>query len=244
MSQVNTRIAQISMLRYNGQMKTRINRIIVGDIATNCWLYPLHEETEGGRLCIVIDPGDEAMLIIQKLKELNWVPHSFFLTHGHFDHLAALPDLISSFEKGVFKGSPKTGIHSLDAHYIGKNAIDAHHISMTAAGGDPSYVDALYKPMPEADILFEEGDTAGPFKVLHVPGHTPGSVSFYDEKEGVLFSGDTLFRGDYGRTDLPGGSEDEIRKSLKRLLYLPEETLVCPGHGAAVTIGENINLFS
>jgi len=218
----------------------KIYCVHVGDIGTNCWLYSPEEEG-GTRFCFVIDPGDEAALIISRLKELNWVPNYILLTHGHFDHLMALPDLLEAFEKGVFGANdkPKVGIHRMDAHYLGKDAQGVQGKSYAvAAGGDSSYINAIWKPIKEADILFEEGDTLPPFKVLHVPGHTPGSAAFYDEKAGVLFSGDTLFQGDWGRTDLPGGNGALIQQSLKRLRSMDEKIVVCPGHGPVTTIGE------
>jgi glyoxylase-like metal-dependent hydrolase (beta-lactamase superfamily II) len=150
-----------------------------------------------------------------------------------------LPDLFEACKQGLFSQNPppKIGIHRLDAAYLGKDALSIHRDSFVVAGGDPAFVEALWKPLPEADVLFEEGDAAGPFKVLHLPGHTPGSVGFYDEKTSVLFSGDTLFKGNYGRTDLPGGNEEQIYKSLKRLLSMNAEILVCPGHGPAAKMG-------
>jgi len=227
-------------------MEKKIDFVTVGDIQTNCWLYAPEEIPDSAdgasrpRPCIVIDPGDEAELINSRLQELNWVPAYIFLTHGHFDHVAGLPDLLDACGKGAFGPGPlpKIGIHRLDAHYLGKDALAVHRNSFSAAGGNPAYVNALWKPLPDADILFEEGDTAGPFRVLHVPGHSQGSVGFYDEKAGVLFSGDTLFRFNYGRTDLPGGNWEQLRNSLKRLLSMNDEIVVCPGHGDATSIGE------
>jgi glyoxylase-like metal-dependent hydrolase (beta-lactamase superfamily II) len=226
-------------------MDKKIDCVIVGDIQTNCWLYALEDEINEKRACIVIDPGEEAALIISRLGELNWAPAFILLTHGHYDHLAALPDLLEACEKGVFaeRLSPKIGIHCLDSQYLGKGAYSVHRRSFAAAGGNSDYVDALWKPMPEADLFFEEGDTAGPLRILHLPGHTPGSAAFYDEKTKVLFSGDTLFRGDYGRTDLPGGNEEKILQSLKRLLSMDGEIAVCPGHGSATTIKEEAELI-
>jgi len=189
----------------------------------------------------VIDPGDEAALIVSRLKELNWVPNYILLTHGHFDHLMALPVLLEAFEKGVFGSNalPKVGVHRKDARYLGKDALAIHRESFAAAsGGNASYIDAIWKPIKEADILFEEGDELSPFKVLHVPGHTPGSAAFYDESAGVLFTGDTLFQGNWGRTDLPGGNEALIMQSLKRLRSMKDDIVVCPGHGPVTTIGE------
>jgi glyoxylase-like metal-dependent hydrolase (beta-lactamase superfamily II) len=189
-----------------------IDCVKVGAIETNCWLYSPEEEGED-RFCFVIDPGDEADLIVSRLKELNWIPRYILLTHGHFDHLTALPALLKAFKEGVFgaRDKPKVGVHRAEAQW---------------------------KSIKGADILFEEGDPLPPFKGLRVPGHTPGSAAFYDEGAGILFSGDTLFRGDWGRTDLPGGSEALIQQSLERLRSMKEEIIVCPGHGPVTTIGE------
>jgi glyoxylase-like metal-dependent hydrolase (beta-lactamase superfamily II) len=195
-------------------MDKRIECVIVGPIATNCWLYPLNDEPQDKQPCVVIDPGDEASKIISSLKKLNWVPRYVFLTHGHWDHITALPELLEAFKKGTFDNEepPKIYMHKMDAHHLKNNTLPLHHI--------------------------EDGDTIGPFKVLHTPGHTPGSVCFYDETGGHLFTGDTLFHGDHGRTDLPGGSEEQIRQSLKRLLSLNSEAVVYPGHEETTTVAE------
>ena len=195
-------------------MDKRIECVIVGPIETNCWLYPLDGESNGKRLCAVIDPGDDGTEIVSDLKKLNWVPRYIFLTHGHWDHITALPVLLDAFEKGEFKGDeqPQIYIHRLDIHYLKNITFPVQH--------------------------YDEGETIGPFKILHIPGHTQGCVGIYDEKAGVIFTGDTLFQADYGRTDLPGGNEGQIRQSLKRLLSLNEETVVYPGHGPATTIKE------
>ena len=224
-------------------MNKKIDLLTVGDIQTNCWLYSLDDDGNGGKPCVVIDPGDEANLIISRLKELNWVPRYIFLTHGHIDHVAALPELLAAYEMTFTGMEQKIGVHRLDTHYLGKDSLEVHRYSFTAAGGSAAYADAIWKPLPDADLLFEDGDTAGPFTVLHVPGHSPGSSAFYDEKTGVLFSGDTLFRGTWGRTDLPGGNDEQLRQSLKRLLSMNKEIVVCPGHGPPTTIGEEIRLL-
>ena len=227
-------------------MNKKIDCVTVGDIRTNCWLYATEDppNRSGQQPCVIIDPGDEADLIISRLRELNWIPLYIFLTHGHLDHLAALPDLLSVFGKSSSNPGwvPKIYIHRLDVDYLGKNALSVHRRCFSAGGGDTAFVDALWKPLPEADSFFEEKDTAGPFTVLHLPGHSPGSVGLYDEKAGVLFSGDTLFRGNYGRTDLPGGDWNQLAQSLKRLLSMEEDTVVCPGHGEPTTIKEEIQV--
>lgn len=234
-------------------MQNKIEQIVVGGIETNCWLYALEadesvastdataEESAGKQPCIVIDPGEEAGIIASRLGELNWFPAYIFLTHGHIDHIAAIPELLGTIKKSG-GAIPKIGIHPLDAHYLGEKSLKAHQDCMIAAGGSAAYVNTLWKPMPEADLLFAEGETAGPFRILHLPGHTPGSVGFYDEKNNVLFSGDTLFRGSWGRTDLPGGNEAELVQSLKRLLLMNKDTVVFPGHGPVTKIKDEQQL--
>jgi len=197
--------------------KENIIHLTVGPIATNCWIYPIGEGTAA-----IIDPGDEAGVIISALKKASLVPEYILLTHGHFDHITALSDLLDAFNKGILgvddKEPPKVAIHRQDAHYLEKT--------------------------PTSVQFIEEGDTVGPFRILHIPGHTQGCVGYFDEKAGVLFTGDTLFQGDYGRTDLPGGNEKQIHESLKRLLSLDGEILVYPGHGPTTIIKEEDFNFS
>jgi len=201
-----------------------ITHLIVGPIATNCWIYPLGEKEAA-----IIDPGGEAEVIVQVVEKLSLVPRYILLTHGHFDHIAAVPQLAQVFAQA------RIAVHRLDAQYLGPDAYSVHSASIKAAIGDTSFIDGL-SVVPEPDILLEEGETIGPFTVLHLPGHTPGSCAFWDKEAGALFSGDTLFRGDCGRTDLPGGNEDAIIASLRRLLTLDAAIEVYPGHGGTTTI--------
>ena len=227
--------------------------VIVGDIATNCWIYPLPEPAIGGSRalmnpCVLIDPGDEAELIISRLKSLNLFPQFILLSHGHFDHLAALPDILNAFKEEPFSSYPlpKIGIHKLDSIYLGKNSLKYHHESIRAAGGSPTYIDVLWnnpEGLPDADFLLEEGSMTGTLRTLHISGHSRGSIAFYDEKEKILFSGDTLFKNGWGRTDLPGGDEEQIIQSLKRLLAMDGDILICPGHGETSIINKEREFF-
>ena len=208
--------------------------IVVGEIETNCWIHPYKEN-----YCMVVDPGGDAEKIVSSLNKLKLIPSHIILTHGHFDHLAAVPDLIKAFNHKI-----EICIHSLEANYLGMDSLKLHHESIIRAGGSPAFIDALWKGLPEADIILEEGSIIGPIKVLHLPGHSRGSIALYDEKAGLLFSGDTLFKANWGRTDLPGGSESKIYDSLKRLLSMDQKIKVCPGHGDSTTIKDEQGLIS
>ena len=206
-----------------------IHTIVVGGIATNCWVYPLPAKPG---TCAIIDPGEEGERIIGFLNQLNLSPEYILLTHGHFDHIGAVPVLASRFI------NCEVAIHGADAEYLGTQAYHCHSRSFTIAAGNTAYLDMLWEEMPAPGRILAEGDQVGPFTVLHIPGHTPGSIALLDTEAGVLFSGDTLFRNGYGRTDLPGGSEELMHASLKRLFSLDPDIRVYPGHGPSSTIGE------
>jgi len=207
-----------------------IIQLVVGPIATNCWIYPMDDKTAA-----IIDPGDEAGLIISALEKHSLTPKYILLSHGHFDHICAVPKLADAF-----KGNIQIVIHRLDGDYLGVDAYKTHSKSVKSALGSTFYIDALWNEMPPADILLEDNDEIGPFTVLHLPGHTQGSAAFWDKKTGTLFTGDTLFRRGYGRTDLPGGSEQQLVESLKRLFEMDPNIKVYPGHGDTTTIGKEV----
>ena len=208
-------------------MTKSIIKLVVGPIATNCWIYPIDEA-----YVAVIDPGDEADAIISALKKSNLTPKYILLTHGHFDHIGAVPKLSEAF-----KGQCQIAIHRLDADCLGEGSYEIHKRSTMSAMGDTSLLDYYWDNMPNADILLDEGSVIGPFTVMHLPGHTQGSAAFWDKGEGVLFTGDTLFNRGYGRTDLPGGSQEQIRESLMRLFAMDRNIAVYPGHGETTSIG-------
>jgi glyoxylase-like metal-dependent hydrolase (beta-lactamase superfamily II) len=188
--------------------------------------------------CLVIDPGGDDEAILDRIKKLRAEPRYFVLTHAHFDHIAALPFLAGSFPEALI------AIHRAEADKLGPHSLENHRRDFNAVGF-PSYVENLWKPAPEAAILLNEGDELGPFRIMHLPGHSPGSIALYNDEEKILFSGDTLFRAGVGRTDLPGGDEQLLSRSLQRLFDLDEDTTVYPGHGPTTTIRrEKIAMYS
>ena len=181
----------------------------VGPIGTNCYLL----EDEKAHVAAVIDPGDEAGRILQVIKDDGVDVKYILLTHGHYDHTTAVPELHQALPQAEIY------IHKADANGAGSRLFPL-------AGQIP-------------DLKFyDEGDalTLGELtiQVLHTPGHSKGSVTL---KVGdVLFCGDTLFAGSCGRTDLAGGSYEEIMASLKKLGELPGDCHVCPGHDVTSTL--------
>jgi glyoxylase-like metal-dependent hydrolase (beta-lactamase superfamily II) len=211
-----------------------VNQITVGELATNCWIVPLPRT--GGK-CILVDPGGDRDAIIARLGKLLLRPAYIVLTHAHFDHIAALPDIAAAYPDA------QIAIHRAEASKLGPGCRELHCRDFAAAGAS-SYVDAFFSTyadrgveMPEASVLLDEGSVLGPFKVLHLPGHSPGSIGLLWEEEKVLVSGDTLFRAGMGRTDLPGGDWKLLNASLARLFKLDGDIRVYPGHGETTTIG-------
>lgn len=217
-----------------------MERLVLGPIATNCWIDPIKEKIDNQRSCILIDPGADGDSIIARLKHLGLRPALILLTHGHFDHVAALAQVVRGFSEGP---AIDIAIHSADAVYLGSRA-KAVHLRDFASVGGASYVEGLWESLPSPTRFLSEGDRIGPFTVLHLPGHTAGSVGFYDPDRLILLSGDTLFRGAVGRTDLPGGDSRALGRSLLRLWTLPAKTRVYPGHGDGTTIGQEQGAYA
>ncbi|MGZ5515112.1 MAG: MBL fold metallo-hydrolase [Candidatus Aminicenantales bacterium] len=190
--------------------------VVVGALETNCYLVYC-EET---RACAVIDPGAEHEKIISAIADLELRPAVVLNTHGHVDHIGANSDIIQKYSVPLAMHAADTGMLQV-SDYIELSLLLGAHNS------------------PPPDRLLAEGDEVAfgqtSLRVIHMPGHTPGSIGFVHG--GVLFSGDTLFCGGVGRTDLPGGSWKDLEKSIReRILTLPEETVVLPGHGPWTTV--------
>lgn len=197
-----------------------VDRVAVGPFASNCYIVSVESNKDG----IIIDPGDEAKNILQKVNDLGLDIKLIVLTHGHIDHVGALKDIKEAT-------GAEMAIHIDDAK------------SLSGWGGllKSILVPGLSYPVPPSpDRLLEHGDSLDAddlhFEVLHTPGHTPGCICLLGEE--VVFSGDTLFNYGIGRTDLPGGDYNQLIESIRtRLMVLPDDTIVYPGHGPETTIG-------
>ncbi len=175
----------------------------LGAYQTNCYIL----WQRGRQDCVVVDPGYQPLQILSAIRLLGLDLSAILLTHGHFDHMGAVKDLVAETGCRVY-------IHE-------KELSQPEEIT-----NGPLYYTNLYEGVVE-----EAGLT---LQVIHTPGHTPGSVCLLHE--GILLSGDTLFARSCGRTDFPGGSWAEICHSLKKLAALPGDYKVYPGHGEATTM--------
>lgn len=197
----------------------RMETFVLGDVSTNCYLI----YNQKSREAVVVDPADNGAFVLNKCWELQVKPVAVILTHGHFDHILAVEDICRAFSCQVYAGREEDRLLQ-----------DSSMNLSTIMGTERTIVCA--------DVLVKEKDelSLAGFKwnVLETPGHTAGSVCYYIPSEQVLFSGDTLFAGSLGRTDLPTGDQKAIVSSIReKLLPLPEETKVFPGHGEGTTIG-------
>ena len=197
----------------------------VGPLQCNCTIIGDTETHKG----YVIDPGGDQELIMQSIAAMNLSIEGIFHTHAHFDHFLASAEI-----------KEKTGA-SIHLH-------DSDRFLWDTLEMQCKYFNIEYKPTPAPDFKIEDGEEMKYCSgtCIHTPGHTPGSVSFYFEKELLLVSGDTLFQGSVGRTDLPGGDFNQLKESIQKKIYsLDGETIVIPGHGPNTSIGHEIesNLY-
>lgn len=194
-----------------------IETVVVGQLETNCYIVSCPKT----KACAVVDPGAEPDRILAAVRRLGLKPVVLVNTHGHIDHIGANRDVIDAHAVPL-------AIHALDAPFL-----------EIAGGLELSFVLGA-RPSPPPDRFLEDGGRvevgASALEVLHTPGHSLGSVCLLGP--GFLLSGDTLFEGGVGRTDLPGGSERDLERSIRtRILVLPPETRVLPGHGPGTTVG-------
>jgi hydroxyacylglutathione hydrolase len=196
----------------------------VGVLGCNCSLIACPDTREA----LVVDPGDEAARILDELKARDWKPVQVVHTHAHFDHLLATDAVATPHHA-------ETCLHREDRFLYDGVPQQLAMFGMPARPAPP----ALTRELEGGEVLSFGRREA---RVIHTPGHTPGSICLYLESAGeppLLLSGDTLFARSIGRTDLWGGSMEQILDSIRGpLLALPADTQVIPGHGRATTIGE------
>ena len=193
-----------------------LKRLVLGLFQTNCYIVG----SESSKAGMVIDPAARANKILESIKDLGLDIKLIVLTHGHLDHVEALAEVKEAT-------GAKVAIHTDDAYFLQKRPLNTSF-------GFP------YPDTSSPDRLLEDGDSLDvddlQFLVLHTPGHSPGGICLLGQ--GVVFSGDTLFNYGIGRTDFPGCSYDQIMNSIyTKLMTLPDDTIVYPGHGPETTIG-------
>ncbi len=200
-------------------------QIPLGPLQTNCYVIE-NDDKEA----IIFDPGGDGEAFVQWLNNQGLKPLAILLTHAHFDHIGAVDDVRDAFSVPVY-------LHENEQEWL----LDPIKNRSTNFFGEEQAI-----TVKKADhIIREEGRlTIGSyvFNIFETPGHSPGSVSFYLEKEAIVFSGDALFAQSIGRTDLPGGNQKQLLESIhQKLLDLPEETVVACGHGPTTTIGQEMD---
>ena len=208
-----------------------IQRFLCNMLQENC--YIVSDET---RECVIIDCGafypEEKKAILQYIRDNQLIPKYLLATHGHLDHNFGNPFIFDEF--GL-----KVDIHRDDADFIANYEEQAEKFFMLTN----------IEPLPEPGRLLTGNDVIEfgnhRLSIIETPGHSRGGVFFYCEEENVCFSGDSLFQGSIGRTDLMGGSMFMLLESLKKITKLPENTVVLPGHGPQTTIGKELatNLY-
>jgi len=196
-----------------------VEKTVVGQLQTNCYFFYKEENKD----CLLIDPGDDAGYIMNQLGELGLKPRAILATHGHFDHLLAATELKLAYRVPFY-------LSQKDIKILKRQQRTAKFFTGLKAD-----------PPPPVDRFLKEGQKLEVnglvFVVITTPGHTPGSVSFYCQGEGLIFSGDLIFLGGgRGRTDLEGSNPGELKNSIKKILSLPAATIIYPGHGRPTTV--------
>ena len=194
--------------------------LVLGPVGTNTYLMGDPQSLSS----VVVDPAWDGELILEEASRRKWKIEQIWLTHAHFDHIGGIAGLIKDLQT-----TPKISLHPAD-------------FPLYSVQGGAGYFGMRISTGPEPTNHLEHGQilTLGDraFEVRHCPGHTPGHVVFYCAAEKVLFSGDVIFWGSIGRTDLPGGDYDALIHSIySQILTLPNETRLLSGHGGETTVG-------
>jgi len=203
-------------------MSWKVECAVVGPIQCNCYIL---SESNSGK-AYLIDPGAESLELISFLQKKKFEIQAILITHAHIDHVGGIEAIHAKFPASVF-------YHAGDQFLYEDLAMQAKLFGVT-----PQDLQAVQPIVGDASL--QNDQEIGNIRVIHTPGHTPGSVCFHANGEApILFTGDTLFAGSIGRTDLWGGDYDQIIESIKtRLLTLDDSIDVFPGHGEPTSIGD------
>ena len=196
-----------------------IHSLLLGHLSVNCYFV-----VDPRNNCIVIDPGAEAEIILDFIKRKNITVKAWLLTHSHLDHISALDECYKAIPKPVAMHPEEN-----DWAFCEENLWEPYY---------PRTEEVPIKRVLKHWQKFKDGDLE--YTVLHTPGHSAGSVCFWFPKQRIIFSGDTLFAGTVGRTDLHKSSFRSLLRSLGVFLALPPETIVYPGHGEITTVKKEI----
>ena len=195
-----------------------VKTLTLGPFESNCYIV----FRKACRSALIIDPGDGVPEILEFIRKHELKVIAYPITHGHIDHVYGLARVYAKHPAPI-------AMHPEDSRW-----------AFTEINAMRPFYETPEAP-PEIARSFKEGqvweDAGMKYSIIETPGHSPGGVCLYFKENGILFSGDTLFRGSVGRTDLLGGDADVLARSLPRLLELPDDTIVFPGHGPSTTIG-------
>ncbi len=196
----------------------RIKCFPTAEMGENCYVISSTQTNDA----IILDPGEENPEVTEYIKNENITPKAIALTHGHYDHIAGVNYYKEQYKIPLICGCNET------------ETLASPSLNLSPLFCGNALILKADKTMTEGEE-YTFGDLT--FKTIFTPGHTPGGMCLYFEKEGALFSGDSLFALSIGRTDFPGGSYRALTDSLKeKILTLPEETVVFPGHGPKTTV--------
>jgi hydroxyacylglutathione hydrolase len=207
----------------NGGIFMKWDRIPLGPLQTNAYILSHPNGT-----CVIFDPGSEGEKLVRYIEQQGWTPLAILLTHAHFDHIGAINDVQKKWSIPIY-------IHEEEKEWLANPLLNGSAYFI----GEQIKVEHIPCCLNKEETL-QIGEFT--FDILETPGHSPGSISYYCQDIEAVFSGDALFAGSIGRTDLPGGNYEQLLRSIHdKLLVLPEETIVLPGHGHETSIGAEMD---